>query len=655
MANTIRVKRRVSGSSGAPASLKTAELAWNMADNTLYGGYGDDGSGNATSVVALGGTGTFAVLASPAFTGTPTAPTAAANTNTTQIATTAFVLGQANSTAGTIAMNGTQAAGTSNLYARADHVHPTDTSRAPLASPTFTGTPAAPTAAVDTNTTQLATTAFVLAQAASATPAALGVAAVGTSTRYARADHVHAMPVLSALGTPTADVAMGTFKITGLGDPVSAQDAATKNYVDSVAQGLDAKASVKAATTANITLSGTQTIDGVAVVASDRVLVKNQSTTSANGVYVVAAGAWTRATDMDTWAEVPNAFVFVEQGTANADTGWVCTADQGGTLNTTAITWVQFSAAGSYTAGNGLQLSSSVFSVLANGTTIDVSASGIKVSDTYPGNTSLVTLGTVTTGTWNATAIGAAYGGTGQTTYAVGDILYASGATALSKLAAVATGNVLISGGVTTAPSWGKVGLTTHVSGTLPVANGGTGVTTSTGSGAVVLGTSPTITTPVITFSTSNTVTAGTNAQGQGALTSDLNVITTATANPSGVTLPTATQGRHVKIINKGANPINVYPATGAAIDGLAANASIQIPVGGELLFWASSTTQWYSGVNALQNVSIVTGTLAVANGGTGATTLTGLVKGNGTSAFTAAVAGTDYHDTNSTIDGGTF
>jgi hypothetical protein len=107
---------------------------------------------------------TYAPLASPTFTGTPAAPTATANTNTTQVATTAFVLGQANSTAATIAMNGSQAAGTSNLYARADHIHPTDTTRAALASPTFTGTPAAPTAAVDTNTTQLATTAYVVGQ-----------------------------------------------------------------------------------------------------------------------------------------------------------------------------------------------------------------------------------------------------------------------------------------------------------------------------------------------------------------------------------------------------------------------------------------------------------------------------------------------------------
>jgi hypothetical protein len=107
---------------------------------------------------------TYAPLASPTLTGTPLSTTAAVSTNTTQIATTAFVLGQGNSTAGTIAMNGTQAAGTSNLYARADHVHPTDTLLAPSADPTFSGVPAAPTAAFDTNTTQLATCAFVVGQ-----------------------------------------------------------------------------------------------------------------------------------------------------------------------------------------------------------------------------------------------------------------------------------------------------------------------------------------------------------------------------------------------------------------------------------------------------------------------------------------------------------
>jgi hypothetical protein len=417
MPNTIRIKRRLAGgSAGAPASLATGELAWNQQDNILYGGFGDSGGGIATSIVPLGGTGSFAQLASPAFTGTPTGPTAAANTNTTQLATTAFVLGQANSTAGTIAMNGTQAAGSSNLYARADHVHPTDTSRAPLASPTFTGTPAAGTAAADTNTTQLATTAFVIGQAANTAPLINGTQATGTSLRYARQDHVHPNQRIDQLLTPTSDVAFGTRKITGLGDPTNPQDAATKFYVDSVAQGIDAKASVRAATTANITLSGAQTIDGVSVIAGDRVLVKNQSTLSQNGLYVAAAGAWTRAADMDTWAEVPSSFVFVEQGSSNADTSWVCSSDAGGTLGTTDIVWFQFGSASAYLGGNGLVLTGNTFDVVGTANRIVANADSIDIASTYVGQTSITTLGTIATGVWNGTVITVAHGGTGTNT-----------------------------------------------------------------------------------------------------------------------------------------------------------------------------------------------------------------------------------------------
>jgi hypothetical protein len=119
---------------------------------------GDNSTQIATTAFVLANA---AGLASPAFTGTPTAPTAAADTDTMQLATTAYVLAQANSVNSVIAMNGAQNAGTSLKYARADHVHPTDTTKAPLASPGFTGTPTAPTAAAGTNTTQLATTAFV--------------------------------------------------------------------------------------------------------------------------------------------------------------------------------------------------------------------------------------------------------------------------------------------------------------------------------------------------------------------------------------------------------------------------------------------------------------------------------------------------------------
>jgi hypothetical protein len=179
-----------------------------------------------------------APLASPSFTGTPAAPTATANTSTTQIATTAYVVGQANGTAGTIAMNGTQAAGSSNLYARADHVHPIDTSRAPLASPTFTGTPSLPTGtiavtqAADTNSTTVATTAYVVGQASSTAPVINGTATVGTSLRYARADHIHptdttraplASPALT--GTPTAPTAGGGTNTTQIATTAFVQSA----------------------------------------------------------------------------------------------------------------------------------------------------------------------------------------------------------------------------------------------------------------------------------------------------------------------------------------------------------------------------------------------------------------------------------------------
>ncbi|MGM5026274.1 hypothetical protein AB8B02_08625 [Tardiphaga sp. 862_B3_N4_1] len=152
-------------------------------------------------------------------------------------------------------------------------------------------------------------------------------------------------------------------------DPAAPLQAATKQYVDAVAQGLDTKASVIAATTANITLSAPQTIDGIAVIAGDRVLVKNQSTASQNGIYLVAAGAWTRTTDADAWAELPGAFVFVEKGTINADCGFVCTVDAGGTIGSTNVTFAQFSGAGTYSATGGVTLTGTQFSITTNGIT----------------------------------------------------------------------------------------------------------------------------------------------------------------------------------------------------------------------------------------------------------------------------------------------
>jgi hypothetical protein len=199
--------------------------------------------------------------------------------------------------------------------------------------------------------------------------------------------------------------------------PTADTDVANKAYVDSVAQGLDIKASCLYTTTANITLSGLGTQAGgdwpSSLTAGDRILVKNQANQAQNGIYAASASGWTRTADMNNWAEVPGAFTFIEDGATLSATGWVTTAGSTGTIGVTNMPWTQFSGAGTYTAGNGLQLISNAFSVKLNGTTLDASASGLKISDTYPGQTSITTLGTIATGTWAATDVGVLHGGTG--------------------------------------------------------------------------------------------------------------------------------------------------------------------------------------------------------------------------------------------------
>jgi hypothetical protein len=287
--------------------------------------------------------------------------------------------------------------------------------------------------------------------------------------------------ITSATNTTINAVTLTTGTISTT--PSGSTDIANKSYVDTVAQGLDTKASVVAGTTANITLSGTQTIDGIVLVSGDRVLVKNQTASADNGLYLCAAGAWTRTTDMNTWAQVPGAYVFVETGSTLADTGWVCTSDAGGTIGVTAITWAQFSGAGS------------------------------GVSSITFGSTGL-TPSTATTGAVTvAGTLALANGGTGQTTASAafnalspitttGDLIIGTGVNTASRLAIGANGYLLTSNGTTaswvaapasgvTTFSAGTTGLTPSsatggaitLAGTLAVANGGTGLTSGTSGG----------------------------------------------------------------------------------------------------------------------------------------------------------------------------
>ena len=284
-----------------------------------------------------------------------------------------------------------------------------------------------------------------------------------------------------SINSATGCVDFNGLQVANIATPVLDTDAANKAYVDSARSGLDVKQSVKVATTGNIALSGTQTVDGVALSVGDRILVKDQTTASENGIYVVASSFWTRATDADADAEVTSGmFTFVEQGSVNSDTGFVLTTDGAITVGSTGLDFTLFSASGTLIAGdglskngdtlevnvaNGLQIasdnvelassvagqgltfSSGVIDVVGTSNRIDVTADKIDISTSYIGQTSIVELGTITTGTWNADVIGSIYGGTGLNSYTTGDILYASASNTLAALSLGANGKILQSDG----------------------------------------------------------------------------------------------------------------------------------------------------------------------------------------------------------------
>lgn len=325
MSNTIRIKRRANGGgAGAPTTLANAELAFNEQTNILYYGTGTGGSGgSATSIIPIAGNG--------AFVDTSTDQTIGGNKTFS------------NPVVGSVTGN----AGTATKWATARDLSLTGDATATLAS-------------VDgsANVSAAVTLATVNSNIGAFTKVTINAKGLATAGSQAS---------LSDLTSPTASFSMGSQLLTDLLDPVSAQDAATKNYVDNIAQGLDPKASVVASTTGDITLSGLGTQAGgdwtSALSVGDRVLVKNQTLAQNNGIYNATSSAWIRSNDANEWSELVSAFTFVETGATEADTGWVCTVNAGGTLGTTPITWVQFSGAGSYTAGTGLTLTGTEFSI----------------------------------------------------------------------------------------------------------------------------------------------------------------------------------------------------------------------------------------------------------------------------------------------------
>ncbi len=265
--------------------------------------------------------------------------------------------------------------------------------------------------------------------------------------------------------TPSTGVFTDIATTTGtiLTTPTIDTNIANKAYVDSVAQGLSFKAPARVTTTENIpTLSGLLTVDGVTLVAGNRVLVKNQATQSQNGIYVAAAGAWARSADANTWDEIVSAYLFVEEGDVWAGSSWVDTNSRGGTLGVTPVTFVQFSNNATYTAGTGLTLTGFQFSITNTGVTA------------------------------------ASYGSATQTpTFSVN-----------------AQGQLTLAGNTTITPAVGSItGLGTGVATWLATptsANLAAAVSDETGTGALVFANSPTLVTPILGTPASGDFSTGT-------------------------------------------------------------------------------------------------------------------------------------------------
>jgi hypothetical protein len=632
MANTVRIKRRTVGASGSPSSLANAELAYNEVDDILYYGKGTGGAGGtATTIPAIGGPGAYATLATAqtvsgnkTFTGsvdltgsTATAATPLTADSSTKIATTAFVKAQSYLT------------GNQNISFTGD------------ASGSGTTSVTLTLASVGTSGTYTKVTTDAKGRVTSGTTLSASDIPSLTASKISDFDTQVRTNRLDQLAVPTAPVSFNSQRITDVATPVLSTDAVNKGYADSISQSLNLHGSVNYATTGSVaytytsggtaltitTITGTDTItfganhglnlnsqvrtgdtttgtgltanttyyvtaipatnqvklssvfgganatltngtglnigvtgdpgvgatlsgcpntidSGSTLTLGQRILVKDHTTAAYNGAYSVttvgtgANGVWTRGTDFDNGptGEISGGdYVFVASGTVNGGNGFVQTiaspvrmgkAGAGYTTFTgDSISFTQFSGAGQVTAGAGLTKTGNTLDAVGTSNRITVNADSIDIASTYVGQTSITTLGTIGTGTWNGTVISPTYGGTG-------------------------------------------------------VNNG------------------------------SRSITLGGNLTFSGAFAT-----TVAVTGTTSVTLPTS----------------------GTLISNTVTTLSSLVSVG------TITTGTW--------NASAI----GVAYGGTGATTLTGILKGNGTSAFTAAVDGTDYLSPSATIDGGTF
>lgn len=441
--------------------------------------------------------------------------------------------------------------------------------------------------------------------------------------------------------TMSGTLDMGNHTIANLGTPVNATDAATKSYVDSSVQGLDPKASVRAATTTAGTLSSSfangSAIDGITLATGDRILIKNQAAPAENGIYTVnASGAPTRATDMDAWTEVPGAYVFVEVGSTLADTAWVCTSNQGGTIDTTAITWVQFGGAGTYTAGAGLTLTGTQFAL---STPVSVVNGGTGLTSTPAngaldiGNGTGFTRTTLTQGSGITITNGSGsitIANSGVTSVVAGTGIGVSGATGAVTISNTGVTSVAVSGGTTGLTTTGGPITTT---GTITLT--GTLAPTAGGTGLASLGTANQILS-VNTGATAleyRTVTAGTGIS----ITPTTGALTIANTGVTSVALSAPS------IFTVSGSPVTTTGTLALALASQAANTVFAAPIGssGTPTFRALAATdlpiKLYAENPSSPTAPTVAGTNAIALGsGSSASAASSVAIGDGSATYTA-------------------
>jgi trimeric autotransporter adhesin len=524
-------------------------------------------------------------------------------------------------------------------------------------------------------------------------------------------------PTLGAAFATSVAMTTGTISTT----PSNSTDIANKAYVDAAVSNVNYHAACEYATTADLgtvtynngssgvgatitktTPFATLAIDGANPTVGQRILVKNETSGQYNGIYTVTSVGsgsvgWvlTRATDYDQTGTgqnevAPGDTTFILNGTVNANTQWVQTTDAPITIGTTPLTFVQIGASTSYTAGTGLTLTGTTFSITNTAVSAGSYGSGSSVGTftvnaqgqlTAASNTSIAIAGSqITSG-----SVGATVGGTGQTAVATGDLLYGSGTNTWSRLAAGTNGYVLtLAGGVPTwaastggvtsfsagttglTPSTGTTGAIT-LAGTLNIANGGTGITSFgtgvqtalgqnvTGSGSIVLATSPsmsspTLTTPTVSGNTTNTGTASrfladfTNSTVTNRLafqTSTSNSTTGIYALPSGTATAASWQATNA------ADPTNaskVLIATNGTTDVQLVSGINGTGTYLPLSFWTNGTGQFVIntsgalGIGPTATASYGTSGQALVSGGSSAqptwTTITGGATGGGTDAI---------------------